>query len=112
MDKKKLIIEKQKKLVKINDSLNEGLKPSFGKLFMGPFIFAVVGFILSSLLKLSMTQVLGLVIGGYFLALFILSLRENKRIEKEKAELINKRLVIQQEIVALIREIKNEDSKI
>ena len=112
MDKKKLIIEKQKELVKINDSLNEGLKPSFGKIFMGPFIFAVAFFILASLLKLSMTQVLGLVIGAYFLSLFVLSLRENKRIEKEKRDLIEKRLALQKEIVELLREAKNEDSKI
>ena len=112
MDKKTLIDKKQKELLNINNRLNSGLKPSFGKIFVGPFVLALLAFLIGKLLKLTDIQSLGLIIVGFLLGLFTFTLRENKRIEKEKAELINKRLVIQQEIVALIREVKNEDSEI
>lgn len=112
MEKNDLIKEKQGELLSINNALNTGLKPSFVRLFIGPFALALLAFLIGKLLKLTDIQSLGLIIVGFLLGLFTLTLRENKRIEKEKAELMNKRLAIQQEIVALIREIKNEDSEI
>lgn len=110
MEKKELIKEKQRELLSINDALNTGLKPSFVRIFIGPFVLALITFLIGKLIKLSDIQSLGLIIVGFLLGLFTLTLRENKRIEKEKAELINKRLAIQKEIVALIREIKSENS--
>lgn len=108
MDKNKLIIEKQKELLNINNKINEGLKPSFPKLFIGPFTLGVLGFLLARLLKLSDTKSIAFIIVGYLIGLVTLTIRENKRIEKEKTELINQRLNLQKEIVELIREMKNE----
>lgn len=47
---------------------------------------------------------------GFLLGLFTFTFRENKRIEKEKACLIEKRLSLQKEIVELLRDIKNENN--
>lgn len=110
MDKKELIREKQKELLAINNKINEGARPSFGKLFMGPFVIGLGGFFIARLLKLSATQSLALIIVGYLAGLVILTIKENKRIEKEKADLINKRLELQKEVVALIREVKSENN--
>ena len=112
MDKKELIKEKQKELLAINNKLNEGARPSFGKLFVGPFALGLLGFLISRLVKLRDTQSLGLMIVGYLAGLVILTIKENKRIEKEKADLIDKRLRLQKEVVDLIREVKNEDNQI
>ena len=42
--------------------------------------------------------------------LVILTVKENRRIEKEKKDLINQRLKLQKEVVDLIREVRNEDN--
>lgn len=110
MDKKELIKEKQKELLVINNKLNEGARPSFGKLFVGPFAIGLGGFFIASLIKLTTTQSLALIFVGYLAGLVILTIKENKRIEKEKADLINKRLELQKEVVGLIREVKNENN--
>lgn len=110
MDKKELIKEKQKELLAINNKLNEGARPSFGKLFVGPFALGVGCFFLSRLVKLSDVKSLALMIVGYLAGLVILTIKENKRIEKEKEDLINQRLKLQKEIVDLIGEVKNESN--
>lgn len=110
MDKKELIKEKQKELLAINNKLNEGARPSFGKLFVGPFVLGLVVFLVSRLVKLTNVQSLAIMIVGYLVGLVILTIKENKRIENEKATLIDRRLRLQKEVVDLIREVKNESN--
>lgn len=110
MDKKELINEKQKELLAINNKINEGAKPSFARLFVGPFAIGLGGFLIASLIKLSTTQSLAFIFVGYLAGLVILTIKENKRIEKEKKDLINQRLKLQKEVVDLIREVRNEDN--
>lgn len=110
MDKKILIDEKQKELLNINNRLNSGLKPSFGKIFVGPFLLGLLGFAIAKMIRLNDSQSIGLIIMGFLLGLFTFTFRENKRIEKEKASLIEKRLSLQREIVELLRDIKNENN--
>lgn len=110
MDKKILIDEKQKELLNINNRLNSGLKPSFSKIFVGPFLLGLLGFAIAKMIRLNDSQSIGLIIMGFLLGLFTFTFRENKRIEKEKASLIDKRLSLQKEIVELLRDIKNENN--
>ena len=110
MDKKELINEKQKELLAINNKINEGAKPSFARLFVGPFAIGLGGFLIASLIKLSTTQSLAFIFVGYLAGLVILTVKENRRIEKEKKDLINQRLRLQREIVKLIKELRNENN--
>ena len=108
MEKRKLLAKKQKELLEINKKINDGLNPSFIKTFLRPLIIGILGLILGQILSFSDTQKIGMVLIFYFLSLFFFTIRDKKKLEKEKAGLIEKRLEMQKEIVGLMREIKNE----
>lgn len=110
MEKKKLLAKKQKELLEINKILNEGLEPNFLRTFLRPFGVGIVGLIIAYMLNLTDTQKIGMVFAFYFLSLFIFTIRDKKKIEKEKERLIEKRLEMQKEIVKLMREVKNESN--
>lgn len=110
MEKKKLLAKKQKELLEINKILNEGLEPKFLRTFLRPFGVGIVGLIIAYMLNLTDTQKIGMVFAFYFLSLFIFTIRDKKKIEKEKERLIEKRLEMQKEIVKLMREVKNESN--
>ena len=110
MEKKKLIAKKQKELLNLNEKINEGHQPSFLISFLRPLGFGIFGLILGHFLGFSDSQKIGALFGFYFLSLFIFTIRDKKKIEKEKEKLIEKRLEMQREIVNLMREIKNESN--
>lgn len=108
MENSELLAKKQEELQVINKKINEGLKPSFLQIFIKPFGMGIFGFILALILNFSDSQKIGVVFVFYFLSLFFFTIRDKKKIEKER--LIAKRLEIQKEIVKLMREVKNERS--
>lgn len=110
MEKSELLAKKQEELQVINKKINEGLKPSFLQIFIKPFGMGIFGFILALILNFSDSQKIGVVFVFYFLSLFFFTIRDKKKIEKEKERLVAKRLEIQKEIVKLMREVKNERS--
>lgn len=110
MEKRKLLDKKQKDLLEINKKINGDLNPSFIKTFLRPLGFGIIGLIFAYFLNFSDTQKIGMVLAFYFLSLFFFTIRDKKKIEKEKEKLIEKRLEMQKEIVKLMREIKNESN--
>ena len=110
MENSELLAKKQEELQVINKKINEGLKPSFLQTFIKPFGMGILGFILALILNFSDSQKIGAVFVFYFLSLFFFTIRDKKKIGKEKERLIAKRLEIQKEIVKLMREVKNERS--
>lgn len=110
MENSELLAKKQEELQVINKKINEGLKPSFLQIFIKPFGMGILGFILALILNFSDSQKIGAVFVFYFLSLFFFTIRDKKKIGKEKERLIAKRLEMQKEIVKLMREVKNERS--
>lgn len=110
MEKRKLIAIKQKELQSLNEKINEGNQPSFIKSFLRPLGFGIFGLILGHLLGFSDSQKIGTLFVFYFLSLFIFTMMDKKKFEKEKERLIEKRLEMQKELVKLMREVKNESN--
>lgn len=110
MKKSELLAKKQKELQTLNERINEGLQPSFLQTFIRPLGMGILGFILAHILSFSDSQKIGMVFGFYFLSLFFFTIRDKKKIEKEKERLIAKRLEMQKELVKLMREVKNESN--
>ena len=110
MEKKKLLEKKQKELLDLNKKINGEMHPSFISTFVRPLGIGLVGLIIAYLFNFSDTQKIGMVLVFYFVSLFFFTIRDKKKIEKEKARLIEKRLEMQKDIVNLMREIKNESN--
>lgn len=110
MEKRKLIAIKQKELQSLNQKINEGHQPSFIKSFLRPLGFGLFGLILGHFLGFSDSQKIGALFGFYFLSLFIFTMMDKKKVEKEREGLVEKRLEMQKELVKLMRDLKNESN--